>query len=98
MVKWHTEQGVSDDTWETYIFILIHIKFLARDLVTEEDSGTTKCAVPCKTWETIWKSGNSMFMWTLNVLYSKLEQVNSNSMERFPVACLGPVCVLRCFQ
>lgn len=44
------------------------------DLVTEEDSATVKCAVPCKMWETTWRSVNSMFMWTLNVLYSKLEQ------------------------
>lgn len=67
------------------------------DLLTEEDSATMKCSVPCKTWETTWRSGNSMFMWTLNVLYLKLEQVNGNSVEHFPIACLGPVCMLCCF-
>lgn len=53
---------VSDDTWETCIFILVYIQFMGVDLVTEEDSATVKCAVPCKTWETAWRSGNSMFM------------------------------------
>lgn len=85
---------VSDDTWETYIFVLVYVQFMGIDLVTEEDSATVKCAVSCKT---AWRSGNSTFMRTLNALHSKLEKVNSISMEHFPTACLGPVRMLCCF-
>ena len=42
----------SDDAWETSIFILVCVKFMGIDLVTEEDRATVKCSGPCKMWET----------------------------------------------